>query len=127
MIERLEAAAETTARALEEASPLGCGVSGDAAGRVGTRNNALLADDTHQTAHARRLSRPGSGHVPATRPRRVRLSAAPGDVISREEEDRVRALAAAPKRVRLWGTPFAEVGAVRLNSAVYAGLTTPAA
>jgi len=106
VIERLEAAAETTARAFEEASALGCGVSGDAAGRVGTRNNALLADDTHQTAHARRLSRPWSGHVPATRPRRVRLSAAPGDVIPREEEDRVRALAAAPKRVRLWGTPL---------------------
>ncbi len=79
---------------------LGCGVSGDAAGRVDTRNNALLADDTHQTAHARRLSRPWSGHVPATRPRRVRLSAAPGDVIPREEKDRVRALAAAPKLSR---------------------------
>ena len=105
MIERLEAAAETTARALEEASAHWDAVY-RAMRRVDTRNNALLADDTHQTAHARRLSRPWSGHVPATRPRRVRLSAAPGDVIPREEEDRVRALAAAPKRVRLWGTPL---------------------
>jgi hypothetical protein len=31
-------------------------------------------------------------------------------VIPREEEDRVRALAAAPKRVRLWGTPLLRSG-----------------
>jgi hypothetical protein len=37
------------------------------------------------------------------------LSAAPGDVLPREEEDRVRALAAAPKRVTPLGYAFAEV------------------